>query len=47
MLWTPEERHTPDQHGRIRDDFLEEMAVLSLKGPLGWMMWRRAVLGQV
>ena len=36
------ERHIPDQLGRIRGDFLEEVAVLSLKVPLGWM-WRRAV----
>ena len=36
------ERHVPDQLGRIKGDFLEEVAVLSLKVPLGWM-WRRAV----
>lgn len=34
------ERHIPDQLGRIRGDFLEEVAVVSLKVPLGWM-WRR------
>lgn len=27
------ERHIPDQLGRIRGDFLEEVAVLSLKVP--------------
>lgn len=36
------ERHIPDQLWRIKGDFLEEVAVLSLKVPLGWM-WRRAV----